>query len=53
MTLFFGFIAGLIVTIMFPAQISLILIIANMFLPDPIPYADELGQIAGLIMRME
>lgn len=50
--LFIGtLIIGVIIGIVCPTYLGAFLTIANLILPDPIPGADEIGMIVGVVMR--
>lgn len=41
-----------IVSIVAPARISLVLLIINLFIPDPLPFVDEFIQVAIIIGKV-
>ena len=45
------FIIAVLVGLIFPTGIGAVLFIANMILPDPIPFVDEIGMAIGVVTR--
>ena len=44
-------IVGVIIGVVCPKYLGIFLAIANIVIPDPIPGADEIGMVVGVVMR--
>lgn len=44
-------IIGVVIGVVCPAHLGVFLTIANFVIPDPIPGADEIGMVVGVVMR--
>lgn len=53
MALIIFFIVAVAVGVICPTWLTLVLCIADIVLPDPFPYADEVGLIISLIVKMK
>lgn len=51
MLMIVAYIVLFIVALIAPAGVQLVLMAINFFLPDPLPFADELIQVAIFIMK--
>ena len=45
------FIIAIFVGLIFPTGVGVVLFTANMVLPDPIPFVDEIGMAIGVVTR--
>lgn len=46
------FVMAVIVGLISPTSVAGFLLIADMFLPDPFPFADEVGLVIGIMAKM-
>lgn len=51
--IYIGLIIFAFLTWYFPTKVKLILVIINIFIPDPLPYVDEIIMIIGLLKGEE